>query len=144
VALTDLFGPPIRRDGAHITLEWGVRFENDTCLWIHDWDATSRVDSELPSPEAILPYRSTVAIMRWRIVCEERLPAQKLLRTMSAVSDLCARGDGCTPTPIDMQIARSSEVSSEDAPGSTASGGGSGAADSAPCERSLLWRPVQC
>jgi len=132
-ALMDLFGPPIRHEGAHITLEWGVRFENGSCVWIHDWDATSRANPRRLSPEDILGVRSILAIMRWRIVCEERLPAQKLLRSMSALSDLCARGDGHTPTPVDMQIASGSEISSGGASGSAASDGDSGAANPSPC-----------
>jgi hypothetical protein len=49
-ALTDVLGPPICQDGAHITLGRGVRFENASCVWLYDWDPTNRVNSRLLSP----------------------------------------------------------------------------------------------
>jgi len=125
IELQNLFGPPLRREGVHITLEWGVRFEDGSCVWIHDWDATNRVNPELPPPESMLDPRILFNGVEWHVVCEALRPAQKLLRTMTALRELCAYAAGDELFPVCMHQAGSEASASCDGSGGAGASGGS-------------------
>jgi hypothetical protein len=70
-----VFGPPIRHEGVHITLEWCVRFEDGSCWWIHDWDATNRENPERPKPEPLLNPGRVINSTCWHVVGDALRPA---------------------------------------------------------------------
>jgi len=109
----------------HITLEWGVRFEDGSCVWIHDWDATNRVNPELPPPESMLDPRILFNDFEWHVVSEALRPAQKLLRTMTALRELCAYAIAQKVIAVAMDQAGSEATGSGSGEGS--GGGGAGA-----------------
>jgi len=120
-----VFGPPIRHEGVHITLEWGVRFEDGSCVWIHDWDATNRANPERPKPESLLNPGRVFNSISWHVVGEALRPAQKLRRTLRALYQLCSRASGHDPNPVNISVPStgSSDDSGAGAAGSSGPGG---------------------
>jgi len=115
-----VFGPPIRHEGVHITLEWGVRFEDGSCVWIHDWDATNRANPERPKPESLMNSGRIFNYISWHVVGEALRPAQKLRRTLRALYQLCFRAVGYDTHAVDISVP--STGSSDNDSGAAAAG----------------------